>query len=180
MIKNEYRIINDYIEILITQRNTREHIVFISYEDLEFLDKSNVSWNVGFFQRMQTFYAKASKYLGMFDRKPKYESMLMHIELLNPNHIKGLHVDHFNGNTLDNRRSNLRLVSISENLINRHRLNSNNSSGQTNVSLAKDKNVWLVQFQVNGKNVLFGKFEYDDYAKAVEFAKIKRIELYGN
>ena len=49
----------------------------------------------------------------------------------------GHHIDHINGNKLDNRRENLRVVSASVNQANRKRLNKNNSSGIRVVSLTK-------------------------------------------
>ena len=56
-----------------------------------------------------------SRSLGIKPRK----AVLMHRELLDA--PPALFVDHINGDTLDNRRSNLRLVTREQNRLNRHR-----------------------------------------------------------
>ena len=55
---------------------------------------------------------------------------LMHRRILNA--PDGVQVDHINHNTLDNRRSNLRLCSLAQNQMNRKRA-SNNTSGYKGV-----------------------------------------------
>lgn len=103
----------------------------------------------------------------------------MHCVIMNTERSKGELVDHINHDTLDNRECNLRVVTNSENARNRNKLNVNNVSGERNVSLAKESNKWLVQLQVDGKNTCFGRFNYEDLDKAIELARQKRIELYG-
>jgi hypothetical protein len=86
-------------------------------------------------------------------------------------------VDHLNHNTLDNRKHNLRIVSIDENNRNRRGANRNTSTGVRNVSYSKTDNKYIVQLQVNGKNTVFGRF--DSLEEAAELANIKRKEIYG-
>ena len=83
--------------------------------------------------------------------------MLMHRQLLTA--VKEEIVDHINGNGLDNRRCNLRIASASTNGINRHRTNSNNTSGIKGVSFNKSGNSWRAQIGLDGKNIDLGCFK---------------------
>lgn len=58
-------------------------------------------------------------------------------------------VDHINGDKSDNRRSNLRICSLSQNIHNQG-LRKNNSSGYKGISLTKS-NTWEVQLQIENK-----------------------------
>jgi hypothetical protein len=87
---------------------------------------------------------------------------------------KGMFVDHINGNTLDNRRSNLRLSTVSENSINRKK-KSTNTSGYTGVHKVKDK--WVSRISTSSGRISLGTFEtpqeaYAAYCKAA-------LELHG-
>jgi hypothetical protein len=64
-------------------------------------------------------------------------------------------VDHKNCNTLDNRKSNLRLCSTSENKMNTGK-QKNNKSGYKGVY--KDKNKWRACIKVNRKTINLGTF----------------------
>lgn len=80
-------------------------------------------------------------------------------------------VDHINGDTLDNRRSNLRIVSRSENNQNRSITNPNNkTSGIKNISWNKSLEYWVVR--VKTKGIIITK-----YAKTLEEAKQKANKL---
>ena len=72
-------------------------------------------------------------------------------------------VDHINGNTLDNRRSNLRAVTYSQNSINR-RLQSNNTSGHKGVSRNAITGKWTVLIQVEEEYKLLGSYASFDLA----------------
>lgn len=88
-------------------------------------------------------------------------------------------VDHINHDTLDNTKGNLRVISHSNNSMNRKSRNSNNKSGYRNVCWSKSENKWIVQLQVNKHNTVLGKFPKDQLKEAAKFAEEKRKELYG-
>lgn len=69
---------------------------------------------------------------------------------------KGYDIDHINRDKLDNRKSNLRLVTRSENRINTGK-QVNNTSGHKNIT--KEGNSWRVQFQINKEYIRLGSFK---------------------
>ena len=73
----------------------------------------------------------------------------MHHEIIGrkPN----METDHYNGNGLDNRRSNLRSVSRSENMIN-SRTPKTNTSGARGVVILNSRNQWRAQLTVQGNH----------------------------
>jgi len=86
-------------------------------------------------------------------------------------------VDHINHNTLDNRKSNLREITTSENTRNRKSKNTNNTSGYRNVCWDKQRDKWMVQLHLEGKNKRLGYF--DDVHEAGEYAEKMRKKYYG-
>jgi len=78
----------------------------------------------------------------------------LHRWLMNP--PNGFHVDHINRNPLDNRRSNLRICTPTENYRNKS-TNSNNTSGATGVTRSLSK--WKAFIRADGKNKYLGTFE---------------------
>lgn len=64
-------------------------------------------------------------------------------------------VDHINGNTLDNRRANLRLATNSENLRNRG-AQRNGSSGYKGVTYYKARGNWAACINVDRKSIFLG------------------------
>ena len=91
-----------------------------------------------------------------------------------PNRKNGIVADHINGNRLDNRMENLRLVNRAQNNMNKG-LRSDNTSGHTGVAWDKSKGKWVVQIQVDGKNKHIGR--YTSKKDAIN-ARIKAEEKY--
>lgn len=80
----------------------------------------------------------------------------------------GMDVDHINGDGLDNRKINLRLVTDSENQQNRHRL-SLNTSGFRGVTWHKQACKWQAGIKRNGKSYHLGLYTSpEDAARAYD------------
>lgn len=86
---------------------------------------------------------------------------------------KGSHVDHLNGDRADNRIANLRITTPSGNLLNRQRLNRNNTTGVTGVVRDRDRGGFKAQIMINRKNHIIGRYNTLDEARAaVEAARV--------
>lgn len=177
-LKNKYEINEDIVIIYLTNKKGEIHKTLIDLEDLDKIEKMNLSWHLKWDVGTETYYAKATKYLGIIDGKPKYETIYLHIAIMNfkSNNYKK-HVDHINHNTLDNRKENLRIINLDNNIQYRKSRNSNNKSGYRNVSWDKRKEKWIVQLQVNGRNKILGEFK--NVHKAGGFATKMREKYYG-
>lgn len=87
------------------------------------------------------------------------------------NTSKGMHTDHVNRNKLDNRKSNLRICTQSENNKNKNTY-KNNLTGRRGVELRWNK--FLVYLTYNGVKNYIGMFEnFNDAVLARENAEIK-------
>ena len=94
---------------------------------------------------------------------------------------EGMFVDHINCDKLDNRKSNLRLCTSSQNKMNVG-LKSNNTTGYKGVSFRKDRNKYRASIELNGKTFRLGTYTdpveaakaYDEAAKRLfgEFARL--------
>ncbi len=89
---------------------TRGLVAIIDVEDLELV--SQFKWYAT--RGQNTDYATRKQRVG--DRQ---KTVILHRFLLSA--PSGMHVDHINGNGLDNRRENLRLCTLSDNLKNRQK-----------------------------------------------------------
>lgn len=73
--------------------------------------------------------------------------------------------DHKNGNRLDCRKANLRIVDRTANAQNT-KMHKDNKSGYKGVFLCKDTNKWRTRLMSNGKVVELGRFEIKEEAAA--------------
>lgn len=92
---------------------------------------------------------------------------------------KDLCIDHLDGNTLDNRLSNLRLATPRQNWQNQG-LAKNNTSGKRGVSWKKDRRgrgKWYVSIGIDWKQHFLGYFE--DLEIAARFYDVVAIQLFG-
>lgn len=85
----------------------------------------------------------------------------------------GLHTDHINGDTLDNKCINLRAATCSQNLCNRGKT-IKNTSGFKGVHWDNQRNRWRARIVANGKVICLGRYNTAlDAAKAYDAGAIK-------
>ena len=78
---------------------------------------------------------------------------------------KGQEIDHINGDRSDNRWVNLRLVTRTQNNMNRG-VQCNNKSGQTGVSYQRLRDNWTARIVVDRRPILLGDFPTKEQAIA--------------
>jgi hypothetical protein len=118
---------------------------------------------------MEDYYVRISLYFA--GETPRRKTGYLSRIIMNCYDTK-LDVDHINGNTLDNRKQNLRIIKRKNNATNRRGPNPNNKSGYRNVCQINNK--WVVQLQVNGKNTRLKSFPLDQLKEAGAYAEEMR------
>lgn len=157
-IKNEYEVRGNVTAIFLRRKDGSLIETIIDTEDFSVADSLQGRW-------MSSDQTLSSYVKGHLPTR-KGKMIILHRLLMgNP---KGKSIDHINGNTLDNRKENLRIVNKSENGQNRIRLSKRNTSGYRNVYWDKAKSKWMVSIYLEGKTKFIGYF--DDKEKANEAA----------
>jgi hypothetical protein len=148
---------------------TKGQFAIVDAADYEWLNqwKWQAKWN----HKTGSFYADRDEFNG--SRENRYV-VRMHREVLGLQRGDKLQGEHRNHNTLDNRRSNLRIATHSENMYNR-RLNSNSSCGLKGVT--RHGKHWRAQIQVNKKHMVIGQYRTPEEAHLAYCEKSK--ELHG-
>lgn len=127
------------------------------------VDDEDLGWLSAFFWqavegRNGAFYAARAVYVSRREGGPRQFSRQMQrdvLERIAGAAPAGTKADHRNGNTLDNRRRNLRWATDSISNINRGLFRSN-QSGYRGVTLDKRKGLYQARLKVNGQTYLGG------------------------
>lgn len=164
---------NNIAKIELNRTKAENLWAIIDLEDLQRVLDFPYTWFAKYDPDIDSFYAVASQYHKELGRaRPVY----LHQFVMDAN---GKVVDHENHDTLDDRKSNLRISEEVRNAMNRKARNKNNKSGYRNVCWSKSEKKWLVQLQINKKNAVLGKFSYDELEQAGKFAEEMRQKYYG-
>lgn len=137
--------------------------LFATVDASDFLQLSKWKWyanNIGH----KTYACRTVK-------KGGRQTLYMHKEIIGT--PVGLVTDHINGNGLDNRRSNLRVCSRRENLLNRGE-QTNNSSGISGVSFEKKSQKWESYLHHYGKKISLGRYSEKEEAVKARTEGIKK------
>lgn len=98
---------------------------FAKVDDDDFERVSNYKWCADFRRKLGKYYAIRGHRVNK-----KHITTRLHRFIMNP--PKGMVVDHINGDTLDNRKSNLRVCTVQQNIFN-SKISKNNKTGMKGV-----------------------------------------------
>jgi hypothetical protein len=86
----------------------------------------------------------------------------------------GFQIDHIDGDGLNNRKSNLRLATRSENARNR-RINKNSTSGLKGAFWVESRKRWRAEIKADGKKINLGYFNTPEAAYAAYVAASEKL-----
>ena len=133
---------------------------------------SQRKWHALWHDRKQSFYAKTN----LLCDDGKWRVVHMHRIIMAVLHDPSIHVDHINGDSLDNRDGNLRICTGAQNAKNR-RNQRNSVSGYKGVGLKNcggKYRYWCARITVDGKTISLGFFpDKEAAARAYDAAAIK-------
>lgn len=107
--------------------------------------------------KRELYYAVRSEYIKGSGHRSRNNKIMLHRQIFIWCGIETETVDHINGDRLDNRLTNLRPATWSQNSINaqKHR---DNTSGYKGVCWAATKNKWKAVININKKRTFLGYF----------------------
>jgi len=147
---NPYFECEDYFKIL-TSLNGKTYEILVDKDDFPKLKE--MSWRIN-----HNGYAISGSGCYGTDRSCRY----LHQEVMNFKSTSKMVIDHINNNPLDNRKSNLRIVSTRDNNTN---LRNQENKGVNRTSCGKG---WRARWSINGKHYSKQFFGEDSYEKARE------------
>jgi len=165
--KNKYRIENNTAIIEYNNRKGEYFEILLDVEDLEKVIEE--------FSSICVVTTNNKKYASGYCRKQnKDKQTSIHRFIMND--PKGQIVDHVNpANTLDNRKSNLRICTRAQNNQNISIIGRNPKNGVRNVRWDNRTKKWVVRFKKNGKDLYFGSYTNFDEALAISVEKRKLL-----
>ena len=128
---------------------TQNQKAVIDDEDFDRINK--YKWHASANSTTGKYYARGSIWLNK-----RTISFKMHRLILNA--AKGEQVDHINGDTLDNRKKNLRICNNQQNQQNQIHHRKNNKLGIKGVYWDSERRKFRADIRVNGKLLCLGRF----------------------
>ena len=150
---------------------TQGQFALVDDEDFKTIAAYNwfAKWNRG----TQSFYAYRSDY----SRGPIAITVRMHRLIAGATGDgRSQHVDHRNKDTLDNRRANLRICSVTQNGGNSKKRSDGVTSAFKGVGRYKSRCLWVARIQISGKRRCLGYFaEEAGAARAYDAAALQHF-----
>lgn len=140
---------------------TQGKFALVDDEDFEYLNQWKWFFNNG--------YAVRQKHIGMINGKRKQEKVYLHREVMKT--PINLYTDHINHDTLDNRKSNLRICTNQQNSANMSKP-KNNTTGFKGVYRSRNK--WRARIYVLKRGIGGGSYNTkEEAAKAYNLLALK-------
>lgn len=169
--KNKNYYIKDDVVYIDT---TKGYVILVDIIDI---DVSMINWWAVSSKLTDNIYVK-----GYIDKKEVFIHRVIMEKMINRKLLNTEHIDHINHNGLDNRRTNLRIVTRSENLENRKKgslfAGKPTTSKYKGVTFHKRDQKWYAQIVKDCKHIHIGTFMSEQEA-AIAY-NIKAKELFGN
>lgn len=127
--------------------------VLIDDEDFEKVTKLTWHTNIGC-DKNRYIYFDSTK---VYDPKKGWATIRLHRLLLSIELYDKRKVDHINGNTLDNRKSNLRICTNQQNCMNSKK-SKNNTTGYKGVTYDREREMYRAQIMTNRKQKYLGLY----------------------
>lgn len=163
-MKNKYETIGEITKIFVKDTEGKIHETLIDTEDLEIIKWIDGNWRAVENKDTGCFYVTGH----LFDR-----NIYLHRLVTNSLNLYNKEIDHIHHDTLDNRKSKLRIVTKSENQQNR-KIGKRNKSGVLGVHYNKRSKRWIARIGINGNKKELGKFiNKEDAIKARKEAEKK-------
>lgn len=168
--KNEIIIKEDYAIIKIKNNLLGELDCLVDIEDVEKV--KDYFWNARYDKR----HPSCTVYVESHFLKKR-----IHLHRLVLNYMGQCVIDHINGNGLDNRKTNLRIVTQSINCLNK------NHKEDVGVHYDKKNDLWVAKICINNKTKYLGRYRTkkeaikrrniaNEYIKIGEFQKLEQME----
>lgn len=168
-MKNAYEIRGDTTVIFIKRRNGDVHECFVDTEDLPRLIEDGGSWCVDIPYNHKDPSRKP--YAIRNAAKPGGGRQFIKMHRLLTDAPRNTVVDHINGSTLDNRKSNLKVTDNFGNAQNVREPSRNNKSGVLNVHFNKHDQIWIASMMRYGRVY---KAKRKDFNEAIKIAEQMR------
>lgn len=163
-MKNDFEIRGDITAIFLNSPKHGNSETLIDTFDLDKVKNFPNRWGMALNKEGYNFYCRGKVYL------PNGKSKTIYLHRFITDCPKGLLVDHYDHDTLNNTRKNLRLATPSENQQNRKGAEKDSSTGIRGVHWIKRDKVYLAKLRLNGEEIRLG------YYKKVEEAEKAVIE----
>lgn len=151
-LKNAYEVRGEVTAILFKRRDGMLLETLIDTTDLPIVNSFKNSWYLHWNPDTKSFYV-----VGRVRVQGRLKKIQLHRLIMSPS--DDMVVDHINHDTLDNRRSNLRVVTDAQNLQNRKGARKDSKSGIRGVYWNSQLNKWQAYVRLDKKLIHVGVFE---------------------